>query len=60
MSSLTPEERRPLLISPPEYIDAAFRAIETRCGSIDMFLRSKLNVDEDEHSFLKGHLLENV
>jgi protein-tyrosine phosphatase len=59
MSSLTPDARRPLLKSDPDYINAAFSAIATRGGSVRAFLKSNLNLRNEELARLKDHLLEN-
>jgi protein-tyrosine phosphatase len=60
ISSLTPEERRPLLQSDSDYLNAAFSAIATRRGSILAFLESDLDLGEDELGRLKDHLLEDA
>ncbi|HKT00432.1 MAG TPA: tyrosine-protein phosphatase [Rugosimonospora sp.] len=55
---LVPDAVRPLLIAAPEYLDAAFHAVDDGYGSIDGYLRDGLELDDSILAELRESLLE--
>jgi protein-tyrosine phosphatase len=53
-----PATIRPLFEARPEYLQAAFDAIDARYGSVDRYLREGLGVDETLRTRLRANLLE--
>jgi protein-tyrosine phosphatase len=58
IAKVSPEARAPLLQARPEYLQSAFEQIESREGSVDVFLRNTLGLTEERRKALRGHLLE--
>lgn len=58
LSDLPPELLAPLSASDPDYLRAAFAAIEARSGSIDNFLKSEVGVTDTEIASIRSALLE--
>lgn len=48
----------PLSASDPDYLRAAFAAIEKRSGSVDNFLKNEVGVTDDELASIRAALLE--
>jgi protein-tyrosine phosphatase len=42
----------------PAYIDAAFAAIDERCGSLDAYLRDELGVTDEKRAAIAANLVE--
>ena len=55
--SVRPREMRALLEARAPYLDAAFRAMEERSGSLDTYLRDVLGVTDEVRSRLRAALL---
>jgi len=58
IAGVSPEARAPLLEARPEYLLAAFDAIESRDGSLETYFRDTLGLDEQQQATLRSHLLE--
>jgi protein-tyrosine phosphatase len=52
------EARAPLLAADPEYLEAAFDAIESAHGSLEGYLRDRLRVSATALERMRKHLLE--
>jgi protein-tyrosine phosphatase len=59
MKTFTPEQRQTLIDAAPEYLDAAFAAIEQRYGSFDDYRREALQLSDSDVSALRARLLTN-
>ncbi len=59
MKTLTPEQRQVLMDSGPEYLNAAFTAIDKRYGSFDNYRREALGVTDADVLALRTRLLAN-
>jgi len=57
MKSFTPEQRKVLMAADPEYLKAAFAAIDERYGSFDDFRRQVLALTDADVSALRTRLL---
>jgi protein-tyrosine phosphatase len=57
MKTFTPKQRQTLMGAAPEYLDAAFAAIEQRYGSFDNYRREALQLSDSDVSALRARLL---
>jgi protein-tyrosine phosphatase len=53
-----PESVRPLFEARPEYLQAAFDAIDAKYGGVERYLREGLGIDATLHARLRANLLE--
>lgn len=58
LAQLPPEVLSPMLRSDPEFINTAFKTIETDHGSVMNFIRTELKVSDEELAAIRGALLE--
>jgi protein-tyrosine phosphatase len=56
--SLQPAMVTAIFSSNPAYLHAAFAAIESKHGSLDLYLRDELNVTADDRAAIREYLLE--
>jgi protein-tyrosine phosphatase len=53
-----PDELRPLFEARPEYLQTAFDTIDEKYGSVDVYLREGLGIDDALRAQLRANLLE--
>jgi protein-tyrosine phosphatase len=60
LRTLSPEVRAPLLKAAPEYLESAFEQLRKDHGSIEGYLRERLQVTDDAITRIRAHLLEEI